>query len=152
MQNKEEFLLSSNTLLASIKKYRDFINQRLEYVKSNKYDDTDTPFPSTSSNKQELNTGTKKKMTKNKFPLGKRYISKISFTHVLGPKYSAFMYIEHLSDNFMQYEDPDLQKYAKTLIPLEKLKINSIFKLRQIQKAIVKGSNYHILWIEFNFL
>lgn len=45
----------------------------------------------------------------------------------------------------MQYEDQKLQEYARTLIPLESLKSEAIEKIRQIQKAIVKGMRITVI-------
>lgn len=68
----------------------------------------------------------------------KNFRQRISFPKVLKTSNRFLSELEYFSDSVMQYEDALLVKSALEIIPVEKLKLNAIEKMRKIQKLIQK--------------
>ena len=66
----------------------------------------------------------------------KNFRQRISFPKVLKTSNRFLSELEYFSDSVMQYEDSLLVKSALEIIPVEKLKLNAIEKMRKIQKLI----------------
>lgn len=123
-----EFVLRRGGLgvIGKLKVYRDFINKRLDVIKSG-----------TSS------TGAIQKVIKQdpviRIVADKPFSQRISSPSVLKNTNNPFLLqLENLSDAVMQYEDASLQKSALQIIPVEKLKLNAIENMRRYQELIKK--------------
>uniref|UniRef100_U5EUG5 Peptide-N(4)-(N-acetyl-beta-glucosaminyl)asparagine amidase n=1 Tax=Corethrella appendiculata TaxID=1370023 RepID=U5EUG5_9DIPT len=137
-QDNGQLVLSSNILIATLKKYRDFIAERLEIVKSS---------PSSSSTSKKVEQASTSEATKStevckvkEIPkLTKTFHSRTAFPRVLKTSNSFLQSLETYSDNVMQYEDKELQAYGLSLIPVETLKLKASENLRKIQKMVLVG-------------
>lgn len=73
--------------------------------------------------------------------IGKQFTEKINFPTILKFENAIIKTIEQISDQCMQYEDLELQKYAISLVPIEKLKFKTLEKIRSVQKNIKKENS-----------
>lgn len=141
--------LSTTVYMATLRKYRDFIKLRLEFVtngtleaSTSKLSQLDTPkvlvepFPVPAMLPQQPEPI----KTPELISIGKPFTEKINFPIILKSDNSVIKIIEQISDQCMQYEDLDLQKYAISLIPMEKLKFKTLEKIRSVQKMIKKDN------------
>lgn len=153
----EELKLSSNILISNLKKYRDFLVERLnEHNKvatpANKSSIPNESAVPTSSNipvhQQNVtnipavNTGAVRKTLPPQIIVqsSKSFAEKTSFPSVIPFKNNFLQHLEHTSDQVLQYEDEILQAIGQSLIPLDRLTTNALTKLRTIQKEIKTAS------------
>lgn len=120
-----------------------FIVERLNLVKS-------SPSSSTGNASVEPKTGAVQKIikteSKQKTPVqtkivrvSKSFRDRVNFPSVISSKNTFLKELEVFSNMTMQYEDPLLQESALKIIPLEKLKLQAMEKMRKIQKLVKSG-------------
>ncbi|KAJ6644016.1 Peptide-N(4)-(N-acetyl-beta-glucosaminyl)asparagine amidase [Pseudolycoriella hygida] len=129
-----ELRLPGNLMIAKLKKCRDVINKRLESVKQTAEvvaSSSQAPTSSSTPPTQSVPDIRIKVITPQK-PFQQR----ITFPSVIPFNNQFLKHLETLSDLSMQYEDTKIQKYATSLIPLDRLVYNSTKRLRLIQKEI----------------
>ncbi|XP_019539204.3 peptide-N(4)-(N-acetyl-beta-glucosaminyl)asparagine amidase [Aedes albopictus] len=138
--------LPANVVIAKLRKYRDFINERKELMKSP---------PSTSSASASIVQSSPSPalleakanaevivVPKPVIRAGKSFQQRIAFPKIVSSRNGFLQQLELLSDQVMQYEDEQLLQSGRDLVPLETLKSRAKEKLRQIQKMI-KAGTYH---------
>ncbi|CAO1321896.1 unnamed protein product [Diamesa tonsa] len=125
-ENDELILKSVNVDL--LKRYRDFFMKRLDHVKSG-------ASSRTGAIQKKIAVPVVKTLPCH-VRASKNFRQRISFPKVLKTSNRFLSELEYFSDSVMQYEDPLLVKSALEIIPVEKLKLNAIEKMRKIQKLI----------------
>jgi peptide-N4-(N-acetyl-beta-glucosaminyl)asparagine amidase len=128
-----EFVLRKGGLgaISKLKNHRDFLNKRLDIVKSNQINPTGAIQKVISPSKPTI-------PSQIKIVADKPFHQRTEFPQVLKTTNSFILLIENLSDTVMQYEDESLKKSALQIIPVEKLKLNAIENLRKYQALIKK--------------
>ncbi|XP_055389982.1 peptide-N(4)-(N-acetyl-beta-glucosaminyl)asparagine amidase [Condylostylus longicornis] len=139
--SNNEFTLPPNVLIKKIRKYKDFIEERLKAILSG---ETKKTAEATSFSHLEEATIEKKEITKTEKTIltiqpTKSYLERISFPLVLRTTNRFLKNIEGSSDHVMQYEDENLLNIGRHIIPLDILTNKSIKNMREIQKAIRSG-------------
>lgn len=132
--------LPTNVLIAKLRKYREFINERIEHVKNP---------PSTSSSIEAVKVApqlltvketanvSKLVVPRPRIRAGSSFQKRIAFPKIISSRNGLLQQLELLSDQVMQYEDDELLQSGRNLIPLETLRARAKEKLRRIQKMII---------------
>ncbi|XP_055304059.1 peptide-N(4)-(N-acetyl-beta-glucosaminyl)asparagine amidase [Sitodiplosis mosellana] len=130
--------LPTNVLIATIRKYRDQLNERFEVIKNGTNDSIPLSQPAKISAKPSgSSVGAIKRRPTKIVPL-KPYRERINFEKVV-PFQNAFLQnLEFRSDEVMQYEDDRLQYYGRRMIPIRTLTENTIKNMRAVQKEQYK--------------
>lgn len=132
--------LPANVVIAKLRKYRDFINERKELMMNP---------PSTSSEGVIVQKAPLLEAKVNAEVIvvpkpviraGKSFQQRIAFPKIISSRNGFLQQLELLSDQVMQYEDEQLLQSGRDLVPLETLKSRAKEKLRQIQKMIKAGT------------
>ncbi|GAB0090344.1 Peptide-N(4)-(N-acetyl-beta-glucosaminyl) asparagine amidase [Sergentomyia squamirostris] len=124
-EDGEHLILSTKVLVGSLKKHRSIIQNHLNEVV--RIDDEKNAPSSSSGIKYQRPVF---KSTKRWIPDGESVIQSSN---------PFLRELENLSQLVMSYEDEELQEFGKKCIPVEKLRLQTLEKLRQIQKAIKSG-------------
>ncbi|CAO1346302.1 unnamed protein product [Diamesa serratosioi] len=113
------------------KRYRDYLMKRLDNIKTNGSSCTGTV-------QKKIVVSPVRKLL-HRVHASKNFRQRIFFPKVLKTSNMFLSELEYFSDSVMQYEDKLLVKSALEIIPVEKLKLNAMEKLRKIQKLIQRN-------------
>ncbi|KAL1394616.1 hypothetical protein pipiens_011831 [Culex pipiens pipiens] len=130
--------LPSNVVIAKLRKYRDFIAERMELCKN-----PGAAKPSTSKDVQQPLLEAKERVVSVPRPTiraGSAFQKRIAFPKIVCARNALLQQLELLSDQVMQYEDEELLESGRNLVPLETLKTRAMEKLRQVQKLVKAGT------------
>lgn len=126
--------LPATVVVAKLRKYRDYINERKELVKN-------PPSMSSTSIERKNETETRKPVfSAPVIRAGLSFQKRIAFPKIIASRNQLLQQLELLSDQVMQYEDGQLLQSGKDLIPLEMLRLRAKEKLRRLQKMIKTGT------------
>ncbi|XP_055701462.1 peptide-N(4)-(N-acetyl-beta-glucosaminyl)asparagine amidase isoform X2 [Phlebotomus papatasi] len=127
-EDGECLTLSTKVLVGSLKKHRSLINSHLQKV--------------TKSEAEKSAESCSKTIEKYQRPIYKKpRKALLTFEECVVNSSNQFLReLENRANLVMSYEDEDLQEFGRQCIPLEKLKLQTQEKLRQIQKAIKSNS------------
>ncbi|XP_053684996.1 peptide-N(4)-(N-acetyl-beta-glucosaminyl)asparagine amidase [Sabethes cyaneus] len=127
--------LPATVVVAKLRKYRDYINERKELIKNP---------PTTSSQKpierKEAAEEKKPILSRPNIRAGLPFQRRIAFPKIISARNQLLQQLELLSDQAMQYEDEELLRSGRDLIPLETLRLRAKEKLRRVQKMIKAGT------------
>uniref|UniRef100_A0A1B0DG01 Transglutaminase-like domain-containing protein n=1 Tax=Phlebotomus papatasi TaxID=29031 RepID=A0A1B0DG01_PHLPP len=127
-EDGECLTLSTKVLVGSLKKHRSLIHSHLQKV--------------TKSEAEKCAESCSKAIEKYQRPIYRKpRKALLTFQECVVNSSNQFLReLENRANLVMSYEDEDLQEFGRQCIPLEKLKLQTQEKLRQIQKAIKSNS------------
>ncbi|XP_031638055.1 peptide-N(4)-(N-acetyl-beta-glucosaminyl)asparagine amidase [Contarinia nasturtii] len=128
--------LPTNVLIATIRKYRDQLNDRYERIKNGTPGE---PQNEAMSSKPSGSNTIKPRPTKI-IPL-KSYSERIKFEKLVPFQNEFLQNMEFRSDEVMQYEDDRLQYYGRRMIPIRTLTENAVKSMRAVQKQQLNASH-----------
>ncbi|XP_058463159.1 peptide-N(4)-(N-acetyl-beta-glucosaminyl)asparagine amidase [Malaya genurostris] len=131
--------LPATVVIAKLRKYRDFICERMEFVKNPPSTSTVTLAPIKLKDLPVQGTESSS-LSKPVIRASRPFQKRIAFTKVLSTKIELLQQLEVFSDQVMQYEDKELLQSGRNLVPLELLRLRAKEKLRRVQKMIKTGT------------
>jgi peptide-N4-(N-acetyl-beta-glucosaminyl)asparagine amidase len=136
--DNDEYVLRRGGIgvINKLKLYRDFLQKRLEAIKSNDPAKIKKEIKVVGTIPKSVPQSPVKREIAIKITADKSFKQRIDFPKILKTNNVFLRELEFFSDSTMQYEDESLKKSTLQLIPLEKFKLNAIENLRKLQKMI----------------